>query len=59
LIERTPGPGRAVHHRLTARGQEVRRAGAKIVEGVLAETIGTLSRTDLAQLHRLLLRANS
>jgi len=57
LIERVPGPGRAVRHRLTARGKEVRQAGAEVVDGVLAESIGRLSPAERAELHRLLLRA--
>ena len=57
LIERVPGPGRAVHHRLTVRGEEVRRAGAQIMDGVLAESLGHLRENDLAELHRLLLLA--
>jgi DNA-binding MarR family transcriptional regulator len=57
LIERVPGPGRAVRHRLTAHGKEVRQAGAKIMDGVLAESIGRLSPAERAELHRLLLRA--
>jgi DNA-binding MarR family transcriptional regulator len=57
LIERSAGPGRAVRHRVTAHGQQVRQAGSAIVEGVLGETLGRLSATELADLHRLLLLA--
>jgi DNA-binding MarR family transcriptional regulator len=57
LIERVPAPGRAVRHRLTARGKEVQQSGATILKGVLTETIGRLSPAELAELHRLLLRA--
>ena len=57
LIERVPGPGRAVHHRLTSRGQQVHEAGASILDGVLAETLGRLTPEERADLHRLLLRA--
>ena len=57
LIERVDGPGRAVRHRLTAHGSEVREAGAGIVDEVLAESIGRLSAGERAELHRLLLRA--
>jgi DNA-binding MarR family transcriptional regulator len=57
LIERVPGPGRAVRHRLTAHGKEVRQAGAKIMDGVLAGSVGRLSPAERAELHRLLLRA--
>jgi DNA-binding MarR family transcriptional regulator len=58
LIERVSGPGRAVRHRLTPRGEEVRRAGAQILDGVLAESLGQLREDDLAELHRLLLLAD-
>ncbi len=58
LIERVPGPGRAVRHRLTARGEEVRNAGARIFDGVLAESLGQLHEGELAELHRLLLLAD-
>lgn len=57
LIERVPGPGRAVRHRLTPRGEEARQAGAAILDGVLAETVGKLTAAELAGLYRLLLRA--
>jgi DNA-binding MarR family transcriptional regulator len=57
LIERVPAPGRAVRHRLTARGKEVQQSGATIMGNVLTETIGRLSPAELAELHRLLLRA--
>lgn len=57
FIERVPGPGRAVRHRLTAHGTEVRQAGAAIMDGVLAESVGRLSPAERAELHRLLLRA--
>lgn len=59
LIERVPGPGRAVRHRLTTRGEEVRRAGARVLDGVFAESLGRLSEDDLAELHRLLLLAGA
>ena len=59
LIERVPGPGRAVRHKLTPHGEEIRQAGARIVEGVLGETLGKLSDAERADLHRLLTRAAS
>jgi DNA-binding MarR family transcriptional regulator len=58
LIERVPGPGRAVRHRLTARGREVRTAGARILDGVLGESLGKLREDELAELNRLLLLAD-
>ena len=59
LIERVPGPGRAVHHRLTPRGQQVHAAGASLLDDLLAETIGKLTGKERADLYRLLLRAAS
>jgi DNA-binding MarR family transcriptional regulator len=57
LIERVPGPGRAVRHRLTPRGQQAQKEGAVIIDGVLAESVGKLTPGELADLYRLLLRA--
>ena len=58
LIERVPGPGRAVRHRLTDRGEQVRSAGAAMLDGVLAQSFSTLTKAELDQfgalLHRLL-----
>ena len=57
LLERVPGPGRKVQHRLTDEGERVREAGATTVDGVLEESLGGLSRSELATLHSLLVRA--
>ncbi|MFF0488405.1 MarR family winged helix-turn-helix transcriptional regulator [Nocardia sp. NPDC004068] len=57
LIERVPGPGRAIRHRPTAAGERARRDGAALVGEVLDETVGTLSAADRASLYRLLTRA--
>jgi DNA-binding MarR family transcriptional regulator len=57
LIERVPGPGRAVRHRLTERGRELRRAGAEIHEKVVAESFAPLGEGDLDRLGDLLERA--
>jgi DNA-binding MarR family transcriptional regulator len=54
LIERVPGPGRAVHHRLTAKGNELRHAGDAIVERALRESFAPLSPPQLAQFDELL-----
>ncbi len=48
LIERVPGPGRAVRHRLTAKGVELRRAGSGMVDEVLGASFAPLSRARLA-----------
>ncbi|WP_020124168.1 MarR family winged helix-turn-helix transcriptional regulator [Streptomyces canus] len=58
LIERVSGPGRAVRHRLTAEGERLRLEGAKVVEGVMRHSLGTLTPDELATLHRLLLKAD-
>lgn len=41
LNERTPGPGRAVRHQLTPKGERLRHAGADIMDSVFAETPAT------------------
>ena len=58
LLERVPGPGRQIRHRLTAAGQEQRLAGAAVFGGVLEDTLGGLSPDELATLHALLGKAN-
>src|SRR3982751_5312807 len=35
LIERVPGPGRAVKHRLTAKGEALQEDGQRLLDGVL------------------------
>jgi DNA-binding MarR family transcriptional regulator len=54
LIERVPGPGRAVRHRLTERGRELRRAGERKVEEVLRDSFASLSPNQLAVFDSLL-----
>ena len=54
LIDRVQGPGRAVRHRLTARGEEVRQAGSDLMDAVLEQSFGALSPAQLDQLHALL-----
>jgi len=57
LVERVPGPGRAVHHALTDRGTALRQAGTQIVDQVLAASFAPLTAAQLATfddlLHRL------
>ena len=47
FIERVPGPGRAVHHRLTEKGLELRRAGQKVADDVLARSFAGLPAEQL------------
>src|SRR3954447_9966142 len=48
LIERVRGPGRAVRHRLTERGDALRQEGQALVEGVLAASFSALTPAELA-----------
>lgn len=54
LIERVPGPGRAVHHRITDKGHALQRKGGAVVEEVLTASLAALSPTELATLSQLL-----
>jgi DNA-binding MarR family transcriptional regulator len=56
LIERVPGPGRAVRHRLTDKGDKLREAGDQIVRQVAAESFAPLSEKELITLDALLSR---
>jgi DNA-binding MarR family transcriptional regulator len=55
LIERIPGPGRAVRHRLTDKGADVCRAGDAIVNQLFAECFAPLSSYQLELFDTLLL----
>src|ERR1700712_201506 len=57
LIERVPGPGRAVRHQLTGKGDQLRTAGNDLVDRVFRDTLGRLSADELAQLDTLLAKA--
>lgn len=54
LIERVPGPGRAVKHRLTEEGDRLRAAGQDAVEAVIEDSFSVLSAQQLDQLGELL-----
>lgn len=54
LIERVPGPGRAVRHRLTEKGAQLREAGQQAAEAVVQSSFGTLSPDQVDQLGDLL-----
>ncbi|HTJ38175.1 MAG TPA: MarR family transcriptional regulator [Dactylosporangium sp.] len=56
LIERVPGPGRAIRHRLTDKGDALREEGQRVVERVLTESFAALSEEQLAALDEILLR---
>jgi DNA-binding MarR family transcriptional regulator len=56
FIERVDGPGRAIRHRLTPRGEQVQRAGETVVGQVLADSFAPLSPEQLAAFDQLLTR---
>ncbi len=57
LIERVPGPGRAVRHRLTDEGARLRAAGQDAVDVVFKASLHALSAAQLDQLGELLDKA--
>lgn len=57
LIERVPAPGRAVRHRITEKGEQMRAAGQDAVGAVLASSFSDLSAAELDQLGDLLDKA--
>lgn len=54
LIERVPGPGRAVRHRLTALGVELRWAGAEVAARVAAESFSVFNSEELERFDGML-----
>jgi DNA-binding MarR family transcriptional regulator len=56
LIERVPGPGRAVRHRLTEKGRSLRSKGDAVVESVLRESFAPLTPAELADFDDFLAR---
>lgn len=56
LIERVPGPGRAVRHRLTAKGEDLREKAGHVVRELLTESFSPLTDKELQTLGNLLAR---
>jgi DNA-binding MarR family transcriptional regulator len=56
LIERVPGPGRAVQHRLTDKGRRLCQAGDEIVDRVVAQSFAGLTPEQLQTFDDLLIR---
>ncbi|GAB3928828.1 MarR family transcriptional regulator [Microlunatus endophyticus] len=56
LLERVPGPGRAIRPKITAKGGELRQRAQVVVDEVLADSLGRLSPADLARFDNLLQR---
>jgi len=57
LIERKPGRGRAIWHRLTPRGQSVLKKGYEVIGDVLEASFGPLNGRQREELFRFLKRA--
>ncbi|QIS12417.1 MarR family winged helix-turn-helix transcriptional regulator [Nocardia arthritidis] len=57
LIERIPGPGRAVRHRLTEQGEQLRAEGQAIMDSIAEQSFHGLSQSELDQLGALLDKA--
>jgi DNA-binding MarR family transcriptional regulator len=54
LIERVPAPGRAIRHRITEKGEAVRREGARRVSAVTRRSLAGLGPEQLDHLGTLL-----
>jgi DNA-binding MarR family transcriptional regulator len=54
LIERVPAPGRAIRHRITDKGEAVRREGERRVRAVVERSFAGLTRAQIDQLGALL-----
>ncbi|MGV9665955.1 MarR family winged helix-turn-helix transcriptional regulator [Nocardia niigatensis] len=59
LIDRTPGHGRLIEHRLTPEGRRTLAAGNKIADNVLAESFADLSASERETLRALLQRVGA
>jgi DNA-binding MarR family transcriptional regulator len=57
MIERAAGPGRAIRHRLTARGEATLRAGHEVVGQVLDSSFASLTNRQREDFYRLIRRA--
>lgn len=58
LLERIEGPGRAIRHRITSRGQALLEQGSTVVDEVLTESLAPLTARQLNMLGDLLDRLN-
>ena len=57
MIERVAGPGRAIHHRLTPRGEATLRKGHEVIGAVLESSFAPLTSRQREDFYRLLSRA--
>jgi DNA-binding MarR family transcriptional regulator len=56
MIQRVPGPGRAVRHRLTSKGEATLRKGFDVVDQVFETSFAPLTVRQREELYRLLSR---
>ena len=54
LIERTAGPGRAIRHRLTSKGEAALKKGYLVVDPVLEASLAPLTARQRDELYRLI-----
>ena len=54
LIERIAGPGRAIRHRLTAKGEATLRKGYQVVDEVFESSFAPLTRWQKDELYSLI-----
>jgi DNA-binding MarR family transcriptional regulator len=54
LLERVDGPGRAVRHRITAKGEQIRAEGERRIRDVRRRSFARLSAAQIDQLAHLL-----
>jgi DNA-binding MarR family transcriptional regulator len=57
LIKRIAGPGRAIRHKLTPKGEATLRKGYEVIDGVFEASLAPLSSRQRDELYRLLSRA--
>ena len=57
LVERLPGPGRAIRHRLTEQGERLRAEGQKRADEVIAGSLAGLDDAEVDRLGELLTKA--
>jgi DNA-binding MarR family transcriptional regulator len=57
MIERVAGPGRAIRHRLTPRGEAILRKGHEVVGPVLESSFAALTSRQREDFYRLIGRA--
>jgi DNA-binding MarR family transcriptional regulator len=57
MIERVAGPGRAIRHKLTARGEKALRQGHEVIGPVLESSFAPLTSRQREDFYRLIGRA--